>query len=390
MEILRETLMISNSIIALRKEFHKYPELGMEEYRTSKRIKEELEKMGVSYEEGIKTEVVATIGKANGRVIALRADMDALKIQENTGARYASETPGIMHACGHDAHMASLLGAAMILKKHEDILPGKVVLIFQPSEENSYGARFICEHGYLDNVEEIFGLHVFGDMECGKISIEEGPRMAASNKFSIKINGKSGHAGKPHQCIDATVICAAIVMNLQSIVSREMDPINSAVVSIGHIKSGETHNIISGEAIIEGTIRSFNATTTKHIQGSIRRIVYSTAIAYGATASVDYDLTHHPAVINDSDVVKTVLKGARKIFNEESLIKVPRMMLGEDFAIYQKRIPGAFAFVGAGNEEIGRDYPNHSDKFDIDEKAIIISTELYVSYALEALSKERK
>lgn len=143
MDILQEALMISNSIITLRKEFHKYPELGMEEYRTSKRIKEELEKMGVSYEEGIKTEVVATIGKVNGRVIALRADMDALKIQENTGARYASETPGIMHACGHDAHMASLLGAAMILKKYEDTIPGKIVLIFQPSEENSAGAKFI-------------------------------------------------------------------------------------------------------------------------------------------------------------------------------------------------------------------------------------------------------
>ena len=388
MDILQEALMISNSIIALRKEFHKYPELGMEEYRTSKRIKEELDKIGVSYKESINTEVVATIGKGNGRVIALRADMDALKIQENTGIRYASENPGIMHACGHDAHMASLLGAAMILKKYEDTIPGKIVLIFQPSEENSAGAKFICEHGYLDKVEEIFGLHVFGDIECGKISIEEGPRMAASNMFSIIIHGKAGHAGKPHQCIDASLVCAAIVMNLQSIISREIDPINSAVVTIGHIKSGETHNIISGEAIIEGTIRSFNATTTKHIQKSIKRIAYSTAISYGATASVKYGVAHHPAVINDKEAVKTALEGAKKIFKEENLVKIPRMMLGEDFAIYQKRVPGVFAFVGAGNEEIGRDYPNHSDKFNIDEKALIISTELYVAYALEAVVKQ--
>ena len=177
-------------------------------------------------------------------------------------------------------------------------------------------------------------------------------------------------------------------MNLQSIISREINPVNSAVVTIGHIKSGETHNIISGEAIIEGTIRTFNASTAKHIQTSIKRIAYSTALAYGSTATVEYDVAHHPAVINDAGAVKTALDAAKKIFNEEDIIKVPRMMLGEDFSIYQKRIPGVFVFVGAGNEEIGRDYPNHNDKFNIDEKAVLISTELYVAYALEATVKE--
>ena len=318
MDIIKETKLIGNYLISLRKDFHKHPELGMEEYRTSKRIKEELDKIGVKYEDGIKTEVVATIGSGEEKVIALRADMDALRIQENTGVRYESQNKGLMHACGHD------------------------------------------------------------------------PRMAASNKFTIKIIGKSGHAGKPHQCIDATVACAAIVMNLQSIVSREIDPLNSAVVTIGHIKSGETHNIISGEAMIQGTIRSFNATTTKHIQNSIKRIAYGTAVAYGATATVEYDISHHPAVINDPEVTKIALDAAKKIFNPNDLISVPRMMLGEDFSIYQKRIPGVFAFVGAGNEEIGRDYPNHNDKFNIDEKAILISTQLYVAFALEALKKENK
>ena len=390
MDIIKETKLIGNYLISLRKDFHKHPELGMEEYRTSKRIKEELDKIGVKYEDGIKTEVVATIGSGEEKVIALRADMDALRIQENTGVRYESQNKGLMHACGHDAHMSALLGAAMILKKYEENLQGKVVLIFQPAEECSSGAKLISEHGYIDDVDEIFGLHVFGDIECGKISIEEGPRMAASNKFTIKIIGKSGHAGKPQQCIDATVACAAIVMNLQSIVSREIDPLNSAVVTIGHIKSGETHNIISGEAIIQGTIRSFNATTTKHIQNSIKRIAYGTAVAYGATATVEYDISHHPAVINDPEVTKIALDAAKKIFNPNDLISVPRMMLGEDFSIYQKRIPGVFAFVGAGNEEIGRDYPNHNDKFNIDEKAILISTQLYVAFALEALKKENK
>lgn len=387
-DILNETKLIGNYIIGLRKYFHKYPELSMEEYETSKKIKEELDSMGVEYINGIKTEVIAFIGKNEGRTIALRADMDALKIEENTGVRYASENKGVMHACGHDAHMAALLGAIRILKKYEDSLQGRIIFIFQPAEENSSGARLVSEQGYLDEVDEIFGLHVFGDMECGKISIEEGPRMAASNKFIIKVNGKAGHAGKPHQCIDATLVCAAIVMNLQSIVSREINPLNSAVVTIGKIRSGEAHNIISGKAIIEGTVRSFNRATAKHIQESITRIAYSTAITYGATASVIYDIVHHPAVINDSQATKTALDAASKIFNSEDIVKIPRMMLGEDFAVYQKRIPGVFVFVGAGNEEIGRDYPNHSDKFNIDEKAVLISTELYVAYALEAINKE--
>ena len=382
---------IKDELINYRRTIHNNPEVGAVLPETKAYIMNKLKEFGYDPTEICESGIVATIkGNKPGKTFLLRADMDALRIQENTDVRYASTNKGVMHACGHDAHMASLLGAAMILKKYEDSIPGKIILVFQPSEENSCGAKLISEHGYLDDVDEIFGLHVFGDIECGKISIEEGPRMAASNKFTIRITGKSGHAGKPHQCIDATLVCAAIVMNLQSIISREIDPVNSAVVTVGHIQSGETHNVISGDAIIEGTIRSFNATTAKHIQTSIKRIAYSTALAYGATASVEYGVAHHPAVINDSEAVKTALDAAKKIFDEKDIIKVPRMMLGEDFSIYQKRIPGVFAFVGAGNEEIGRDYPNHNDKFNIDERAVLISTELYVAYALEAIFKESR
>lgn len=390
MNIAEEAKKIGNYIISLRKYFHRHPELGLEEFTTSQKIKEELTKIEVPYIEVAGTGVIAFIGNDNGKVIALRSDMDALKVTEKTGVSYASENKGVMHACGHDAHMASLIGAARILKKYEHTLNGKVILIFQPSEENAKGAQLICEEGILDDVEEIFGLHVFGDIECGKISIEKGERMAASNKFTIKIKGHSGHAGKPHQCVDATVVCAAIIMNLQSIISREMDPIDSAVVTIGHAISGQSHNIISGEAYIEGTIRSFSATTAKHIKNSIKRISYSTASAYGATVIVEYGGSSHPAVINDEDVVNTALKGASKIFKSENLVSIPKMMLGEDFSIYQKRIPGAFVFVGAGNEETGRDYPNHNEKFNIDEKAVVICTQLYVAYAIESLGMDNE
>ena len=390
MDIKKETKLLSTYLVKLRKHFHRHPELGLQEFETSKRIKEELDKIGVPYIETAITGVIATIGKGEGRHIALRADMDALCINENTGVSYTSQTPGIMHACGHDAHMAALLGAANILKKYEEEIPGQIDLIFQPSEENCLGAKLIAEDGHLVDVDEIFGLHVFGDIECGKISIEEGPRMASSDIFKIKIIGKAGHAGKPHQCVDASVVCSATVLNLQSIISREINPLDSAVVTVGHIESGKQHNVIAGEAIIEGTVRTFSVSTAKIIENAIKRIVYSTAHAYGATATIDYNLSAHPVVFNDKEAVETALEGARKIFKTEDIISIPKMMLGEDFSVYQKRIPGVFAFVGAGNEEMGRAYPNHNEKFNIDEKAVLISTQLYVAYAMEAVKKETR
>lgn len=391
-DIKKEAKQISKQIISLRKHFHKYPEIGLEEFETSKRIKQELENIGIEYKEAAGTGVIAVIGKGDGRTIALRSDMDAIRIFECTGVSYESQNHGIMHACGHDAHMASLLGAAMILKKYEDQLPGKVVLIFQPSEENCKGAKLMIEEGQLADldIDEIFGLHIFGDIEVGKISIESGPRMAASDIFRIRIKGKAGHAGKPHQCVDATVVAAATVMNLQTIISRDIDPIDSAVVTVGHVISGTQHNIISGEAYIEGTVRTFSVSTSKLIKEVITRMVYSTAACYGATVTIEYDLSAHPVVNNDVEATETALEGAEKIFSSDNLVHIPKMMLGEDFSVYQKRIPGVFVFVGAGNEEIDRAYQNHHEKFNIDEKAVIISTELFVAYALEAIKKESR
>ncbi len=386
MNINEEVRLLKSYVIGLRKHFHKYPELSLEEFETSKKIKEELTNMNIPYTEAAVTGIVATIGEGDGRHIALRADMDALKIEEKTDVAYSSLNKGIMHACGHDAHMASLLGAARILKKYERDLKGKISLLFQPAEENCMGAKLMIEDGALEDVEEIFGLHVFADIECGKISIESGPRMAASDIFSIKIKGKSGHAGKPHQCVDASLVAAATIMNLQSIVSREEDPIDSAVVTVGQLQAGKQHNIIPGEALIRGTVRSFSLNNAKEIQKSIKRIAHGTAAIYGATAEIDYTLSAHPVVLNDEEVTTTALNGAKKIFKESQLVSVSKMMLGEDFSVYQKRIPGVFAFVGAGNEEIDRAYPNHSDKFNIDEKAVINSTALYVAFAMEALN----
>lgn len=386
MNIKKEVDQISNYVVRLRKHFHKYPELSLQEFETSKRIREELANMEIPFVRAGETGVIGMIG-SGAKVVALRADMDALRIQEKTEVSYKSVNDGVMHACGHDAHMAALLGAAEILKKYEKELQCTVKLIFQPAEENCRGAKLICEHGYLDDVDEIFGLHVFGDIPCGKFSIQSGPRMAASDIFKITITGKSGHAGKPHQCIDTTVVGAATVMNLQSIISREFDPATAAVVSIGHFTSGTQHNVISGEAFIEGTARTFSHEDGKHIEKSVHRIVEGTVAAYNAKVHIDYQRSLHPVVMNDEQVTETALTAAKKLFPESAFLDVPKIFLGEDFSVYQQRVPGTFAFVGAGNESLGRAYPNHHNCFNIDEKAVTNSTQLFVGYVMEVNDK---
>lgn len=380
--IRKEVEKRSNYIIRLRKHFHQHPELSRKEFETAKRIREELTNMEIPFVMAGETGIIGLVGHGE-KIIALRADMDALPLQENTMVAYKSVNDGVMHACGHDAHMAALLGAADILKSHEDELKCTIKLIFQPSEENCQGAKLICESGCLDDVDEIFGIHVFGDIPCGKISIQPGPRMAASDIFKVHIKGKSGHAGKPQQCVDATLAGAACIMNLQSIISREFDPLNSAVVTVGHIQSGSAHNIISGEAFIEGTARTFSHEDQRHIEESVKRIIYSTSQTYNATAVVDYQRSLHPIVDNDELVTERVLRAAKKVFPENAIIEVPKMFLGEDFSVYQQQIPGTFAFVGAGNEAMGRAYPNHHNCFNIDEKAVLNATILFLAYAFD-------
>lgn len=386
MNIRKEVEIISNYIIRLRKHFHKYPELGMQEYETSARIKDELKNLDIPYISVGETGVIGILGRGD-HVIALRADIDALRVQEKNEVNYASVNEGIMHACGHDAHTAALLGAAAVLKKYENELNCTVKLIFQPAEELSLGAKLIVDTGHLDGVEGIFGLHIFGDLPVGKISVEEGTRMAASDRFKIQLVGKSGHAGKPHQGIDATLVGAAVVMNLQSIISREFDPIDSAVVTIGKFTSGTQHNVISGEAVIEGTVRTFQNVDAKHIEHSIRRISLSTATAYNAVAHVDYQRSLHPEVNNEPNLTKIAQKAAKKVFDEADMIHVPQMMLGEDFSIYQQRVPGVFAFVGGGNESLGRAFPNHHERFNIDEKACLNGAMLHVAFVMEMVEK---
>lgn len=386
MDIRSEVEAIREQIISWREEFHQYPEIGMEEYRTAKRIKEELDKMGICWEAVGETGVVGYIGdKAKGKIIALRADVDALCVEEKTGLPFASKNPGVMHACGHDAHIAGLLGAAKVIKAHEAELKGMVKLIFQPSEENCKGANLMIDNGILDDVEGIFGLHIFTDMEYGEVSIDAGERMATTDIFKIVLTGKSGHAGKPHQCIDATVAGAALVMGLHTIVSRELNPLSSGVVSVGHFESGKQYNVVSGEAVLEGTVRSFNEEERLLLENGIRRMVEDIGRAYRVEGEIFYQPSLHPPVVNDEKETEIARRAAKKVLGENGLVTLPKIFLGEDFSIYQAKVPGVFAFVGGGNKERGMIYPNHHDHFDMDERAYIDGACLHAAYVMEHL-----
>ena len=379
MDIRKETEEMKEYLVDLRRHFHMHPEGSLQEYETSRYIQNQLEAMGIAFRTAAGTGIIGTIGN-KGNIIALRADMDGLPVWEKNQVDYCSRNGGMMHACGHDVHMAALLGAARLLKRHEKELKCQVRLIFQPGEEVCRGASLMIEAGALENVKQIFGLHVFADMPYGTVNIEEGARMAATDVFRITIQGKSGHAGKPHQCVDATVAAAALVMNLQSIVSRETDPVETVVVTIGSFHSGTTYNIISGEAVLEGTIRSFSPEAADRVKASINRTVEATAMTYRASAHVEYRKNTHPEVRNDPEVCKIALKGAKKVLPRQAFISRPKMMLGEDFSNYQRFVPGAFALVGGGDGAADMAYPNHHERFNVVEDTVLTAVMLHAAY----------
>ena len=373
-------------VIDLRREFHMYPEKSMNEVRTQKRIIEELEKAGIECTPIAGTGVIATIkGKKDGKTVALRADIDALDMSENNDIPYKSKNEGLMHACGHDGHAASLLGAAMILNELKDEIQGSVKLLFQPGEEVAKGAKKMIEEGALENVDAIFGIHLWNDLECGKVSAEVGPRMASAGIFNIKVKGKGGHGSMPHQTIDPIVTASAIVLDLQSIVSREISPLDSAVITIGKFQSGTRFNVIANDALLVGTTRCFSNEINDTFEERIRRVCESTASAYRATAELEYDQLVIPT-INDEACSNIAENAIEKLLNKEAIAKFPMTTGGEDFSFYTKDIPGAFAFVGTRNDEKVTYYPHHHPKFNIDEDGLEISSGLYAQFAIDYLN----
>lgn len=372
-------------VIDLRREFHKNPEASFQEFDTSRRIKEELDKMNIEYISCASTGVIATIrGNHPGKTIALRADMDALSVQELNTCEYKSQVDNMMHACGHDGHISMLLGAAKILNEKRDEIHGTVKLFFQPAEEIGGGAKAMISEGAMEDVDSVFGIHLWSGIDVGQISVEEGPRMASADWFEIKIKGRGGHGSAPHECIDAVVVASSIVMNLQNIVSRETSPLEPVVLTIGMLNSGSRFNVIAENAYMEGTTRCFNPKLREKLPNMIDKVVQNICNSYGATATLDYDFAV-AATINDENCSLIAKNAVEKILGKEGIFAFEKITGSEDFSHFMKDVPGALAFVGCRNEEKGACYSHHSGNFNIDEDALEIGTSLYVQYAIDYL-----
>ena len=374
-------------IIDMRREFHMHPEIGWHEINTSKRIKEELEKMDISYTAAAQTGIIATIeGEKSGKTVALRADMDALEVEELNEVDYKSKNKGVSHACGHDGHMAMLLGAAKVLNEIKNELNGTVKLIFQPAEEALNGAPRIIEDGGLEGVDNIFGIHLLGMLPVGLISVGKGPRLSSADHFFIEVIGKGGHGGMPDQTVDAVVTASAIVMNLQSVASREISPIEPMVISVGKFNAGTRFNVIAGSAKLEGTTRCFNNDIGKKLPEIMERIITNTAKSYRAEATLEY-VKGVPPTINEAKSADRAEKMITNTYGKDVLFELPPVTGAEDFSFYLEKVPGVFIFLGAMNQEEGVSQAQHHERFDIDEDALEIGTVLHVQYALDFLNE---
>lgn len=372
-------------IISIRREFHQYPELSWEEEWTTDKIEKELKNMGLKTErfEG-KTGVVAYLESGKGeKTIALRADIDALPIEEHTNCSFKS-TNGKMHACGHDCHTAMLLGSVKILTEIKNELNGNIKFIFQAAEETCHAAEYYVEQGILEGVDAIFGMHIWGTLDAPKINFESGGRMASCDNFKITVRGKAAHGSAPNLGEDAVVAAASIIMNLQTYVSRKNNPLNPLVISIGTIHGGNRFNIIADKVEMEGTIRTFSKELREYLEEDLRDIIKNTAKALGAEAELEYSYYPSP-VINDEKLTEIAEKASVKLYGEESLVSMDRLMGSEDFAYFMDVVPGVYGFLGCKNESIGAVYSNHSDKFTVDEDVLKRGAALYAQFAVDFL-----
>lgn len=375
--------------VEMRRHFHQHPEESGKEVKTAEKIRAELDRAGIAWRVcGRETGTLARIeGARPGRTILLRGDIDALSVQEETGLPFASCVPGVMHACGHDCHISMLLTAAMMMNELRDQLAGTVLFAFQPAEEIGSGAEWMIADGALEGVDACFGMHVWSDYPAGKVGLRRGPMMASADHFTINVTGKATHGAQPQLGMDATIASAAIVQNLQSIVSRELDPSQTAVVTVGKLVSGTRFNVVSGSAVMEGTTRTFSPAVRRHLEESMKRIVECTAGALRCQAELKYN-TLVPTTINDPKVVDVAEGAVKKIFGEDAAIEADLQMGAEDFAYYQEKIPGAMVLVGVRNEACGSVWPQHHGRYTVDESVLIKGAALHVQTALDFLGVE--
>ncbi|MCI2039857.1 MAG: amidohydrolase [Clostridium luticellarii] len=377
-------------VVEFRRYFHMHPEISKREFNTQKKI---IEILGTLKELDIRkaggTGVIADLkGGKPGKTIAIRADIDALAIDDECGKPYQSQNPGACHACGHDGHISMLLGVAKILYEVRDKIKGNIRFIFQPSEEevsDGSGADAIIKDGGLNGVDAVIGAHLWQPLKIGTVGISSGPMMGASDEFEISIEGKAGHASMPQQTIDSILTASEVVVALNTIVGRDVDPMKQAVVSVGVFNSGRVYNAIAGKAVLKGTIRTLDEEIRKQVFIHIKKIVEHISEMTGAHCHIKKNVCTY-VVDNDPQVTDIVLKAGREIIGDKAHPINP-FMSSEDFSYYLQKIPGCFIFVGVGNREKGIIYPQHHPKYDIDEKALCYGMEVMSNAALKLLEK---
>ncbi|WP_309571590.1 amidohydrolase [Deinococcus sp.] len=368
-------------VIAWRRWLHQHPELSFHEHRTAQYVEDVLGTFpNVSVTRPTPTSVLATLtGTAGpGRTVLLRADMDALPIQEDTGLDFASQTPGVMHACGHDGHTAMLLGAVQELSAHPDTVHGEVRFIFQHAEELfPGGARELVDAGLMDGVDAAVGTHLMSPVPAGVIVLRDGPLLASPDSFELTIHGKGGHAAFPHTTIDPVVIAAQVILAFQTVISRQRDPVKAGVLSVTTLHGGMAHNVIPGEVTLGGSVRTFDPELRADMPRRMEQVVKGITDAYGATYTLVYH-TGYDAVNNDPGLTQVLREVAAEALPDVSLHPGEPLMGGEDFSAYMTRVPGSFILIGAGGPDAA---PHHHPKFDIDERALEVGTRMYVAAA---------
>ena len=389
-KILQESKKNQELFVKIRRELHMNAETSQNEVETSKIIKKYLDEFKIPYKSEVGGHgIVAEIdGIESGKIVALRADMDALEMEEETEISFKSKNKNVMHSCGHDSHMTFLLGAAKLLNDNKDKIKGKVKLVFQPAEELSPigGAPKILASGLLDDVDAIFGSHVWPDLPFGKIAVKEGPMMANSDHFTIKFIGASSHAAKPHEGVDAVVMGSQFVNAMQTLISRNTDPMNSAVLTIGRFIAGTRYNVMAEEALIDGTCRTFSSEDRRRIFKDMENLAKAIAEANHGQCEYNYGFGY-PAVMNEKTSVEIVKESVSGLFGQDSLLEIDKpAMTAEDFAFYLEKIKGAFYWVGIGKEG-EKNYPLHSKKFYLNEDILYYGVALMYEIAINFLNK---
>ena len=380
---------VEDDVVRLRRELHQDPELGLLLPRTQARILDALTGLGMEVSSGDScSSVVADLDTGRpGPTVLLRADMDALPLSEDNDDEFSSQVEGAMHACGHDTHVAMLVGAARLLSEQRSALSGTIRFMFQPGEEGFHGARHMIEEGVLDGVDRAFALHVFTNLPAGVVATRSGPIMGSGDSFRIEVEGKGGHASAPHRCVDPIPAAAAIVTGLHAMVGRVVDPTNSGLVTVAHLNSGTTGNVIPPNAFMEGTIRTLDTETRSDLVAAVERVASGIASGYGCTARTEIT-PGYPVTSNDVGYARRVEQVTKNVLGESMFVEMPRPIMGtEDFSYVLQRVPGAMAFLGVCPEGVDPNEaaPNHSNLMQVNEKSLTHGVAVYAAMAMAGM-----